>query len=114
MASLFDLVFGDHNPFFNEIRYRKSTPEVAHYDDGSTRHYLNGMLHNENGPAIVRKEGKNTVEEYFLHGERLSKSDWEHRTASIRDNQEHEIVVDGKVHRVKGKKLAEIRKLLDS
>jgi hypothetical protein len=59
--------------------------------------YLNGILHRENGPAVIHSNGK---EEYALDNVYLSKEEWTRRT-SKKDSCEGKIVeIDGKKYKL--------------
>lgn len=48
-------------------------------------HFLNGELHKLDGPAlttsVIRQDASATVEEYYIHGARLTKEEHLQRTA---------------------------------
>jgi uncharacterized protein (UPF0216 family) len=50
--------------YLNGKLHREDGPAIE-YADGTTRYYLNGKLHREDGPAIEYADG---TKEYFLNG----------------------------------------------
>lgn len=92
--------------FFNEIyRYKDVTDNVEKY-------VKDGMLHREDGPAVIRKDGDKKIEEYWLFGEKLTKREWELKVEQINDEKLHTIYVDDHPYTVKGKRYRDILKLL--
>src|ERR1700691_2727979 len=52
-----------------ELDYGEKLPKnytgIIEYKDGDTGYYLNGSLHREDGPAVLKKDG---TLEYWLNG----------------------------------------------
>lgn len=110
LFSDFDRVF---DSFFTPVRNYGRTITSGTYDDGEKKTwYVNGMIHREDGPAVVyHDEGKKS--EYWLKGKLLSKRDWEDEVDRIEGEREHTVYIDGHKHTVKGKNLRKIKELLE-
>ncbi len=105
--NFFESFFGFGYPFeplFNSSILREDVnDEYTRYDD-------NGALHSLTGPA---RRSKKAGDEYFIHGEKLSKADWEKKLEEIRNAQPHYLVLDNKTYRVNGDTYKAIKKLLE-
>ena len=118
----FDVLFRDFEKSHNRrgLLPSVSIPSVkltyddtrVYGDNDKTVHYKNGMLHREDGPAVVyNKEGKE--DEYWLEGKRVSKEDVDKFQEKIEENKTHYLYVDNKEYKILGKKkLEEVKKLL--
>lgn len=72
----------------NIIWYKKDTHTIHHvyhrtdgpaikYADGEIHYYINGKLHNENGPAVDTAPGlSNSHKEWWLNGVEYSKEEF--------------------------------------
>ena len=56
----------------NGLLHREEGPAVI-YSDGIKEWRKEGELHREEGPAIINWDG---IKEYWLNGKRLSKDEW--------------------------------------
>jgi hypothetical protein len=70
-------------------------PTLKTYQDGTQYWYLNGELHREDGPAIIRPDG---TQRWYLNG----KCHREDGPAIIRQNGTKEWYINGKHHREDG------------
>jgi hypothetical protein len=83
------------------------------YSDGNIeKHYVNGVLHRDDGPAVIEyKDGKISKETYFLDGEKVTKEAVEEYKQKVEDEKVHTIYLGNKKYKVNGKKLRELEKL---
>ena len=65
--------------FVNGLRHREDGPAVI-YEGGGKQWYINGELHREDGPAVVHADGR---KEWYINGERLLLSSKKHRYSLI-------------------------------
>jgi hypothetical protein len=105
--SLFDLVFGKG---FEDI-FRETYPLLSptKKDYNKTVYYKDGMIHNENGPAVVYKDGK---EEYWLEGSKVTKEDVESYRQKLEDEKQHYISLDDTSYTISGKQYRELKNIL--
>lgn len=85
------------------------------YSDGETeKHFKNGALHREDGPAIVKygKDGKIVEETYFLEGVKKTKEEVEAYHKDKEDKKEHLVYLGNKRFKITGKKLRELQEKL--
>jgi hypothetical protein len=77
------------------------TERVYETEDGSIEYYKNGRLHNEKGPAVIKKDGK---QEYWLNGRQVTEKD----VIGVRKKYTIELYDDEKVaiEKYLGRKLA--------
>lgn len=65
----------------NGVLHRENGPAVVNYWLGKKKYleewYKGGQLHREDGPALVEynEEGQKITEEYYLNGEKVEKED---------------------------------------
>ena len=102
MSRLFDEEF---DTLFQELQSSKTKNK-----DQKTIYYKNGMVHNENGPAIVHKDGK---EEYWLEGRKVTKEDVTTYRQNLEDNTKHCVYVADKPYIINGKQLRQLKSTLD-
>jgi hypothetical protein len=125
---VFNRIFAEFDHSFRE--YEKdwgvtlpsiSVPGIAYssntriYSDGETeKHFLNGMLHCEDGPAVVKynKKGEIESEEYFLEGVKKTKEEVETYRIDKEEKEEHLISLGNKRFKITGKKLKELQNKL--
>ena len=59
----------------SEVKKMKST-------DGSVVYYLNGKIHNWDGPALI-PQGNKRLAEYYLFGIKHTKEQWEEKKKDV-------------------------------
>jgi hypothetical protein len=119
MRSLFDEVFGEEfvRRFYGEEwdfpRVTTQDRNKSSFSNGNIReYYVNGILHREDGPAVVYLD-KSKPDEYWLKGRVSSKEEVQALIDKKEETTPHYVNVDGKVYNVVGKKkLQEILNLL--
>jgi|ERR1700691_615014 len=74
----------------------KDLPEnhtgITEFSNGTLQYYLNGLLHREDGPAIIRKDGR---KEYWLNDENITEEveEWIKENKIPKDwNNSHKIL----------------------
>lgn len=85
------------------------------YTDGQfEKHFKNGMLHREDGPAVIEYDtgGKIVKESYFIEGEKTTKEVIEERRQKLEDERIHNVYLGNKAYRVTGKELRELEKMV--
>ena len=80
-------------------------------EGGVTTHYHNGMVSRLDGPAVVYQDERE--DEYWVDGRRVSKEVHDKLRQDHEDKKEHIIYIDGQQKKVNGKKLREIKQLLE-
>jgi len=70
-----------HKFHIDEDYIQKDYTGILKYSNGTTKYFLNGKLHNENGPAIIWDTGE---ENYWLNGIRYVKETWEIKIKQIK------------------------------
>lgn len=67
-------------------QYHRIGGPAATWDDGSENWYKDGMLHREDGPALVRPEGDRMFGEniYFIEGLNIPANEFKKRRLKIR------------------------------
>lgn len=97
-----------------------NVPAISHYEDrrvfsdgNKERHFKDGVLHRDDGPALIEYDDKGKVvkEVYYLEGEKTTKEAVEEHRQKIEDEKIHNIYLGNKAYRVNGKKLRELEKL---
>lgn len=123
MMARFDVAFRDiekelgiEQPIFPIVTVpaiKKYYTDFKKYDDGEkVEYFLNGRLHNHNGPAIEYKD-KNKESEYWLEGRKVTKEDVEKYKEDLEDKKEHYITIDGKTKVITGKQYKEFKSKFD-
>lgn len=81
--------------------------------DNVERHFKDGALHREDGPAIVYLD-KSKEDEWWLHGARVSEKDVKKYAEEKEETREHVVYLrKGRPYRITGKQLKEVEKLLE-
>lgn len=91
----------------------ESSEEI--YDRGDTRRYFkDGILHREDGPAVIKygKDGKAIEEQYFLEGVKKTKEEVQAYHNDKEDKKVHIVYLGEKAFKVTGKKLRELQEKL--
>jgi hypothetical protein len=94
----------NYTPTFNDERVSKDNEKITYYK--------NGMVHREDGPAVVYKKD-DTLSEYWLFGKRVSKSDFLLEKEKIDDSKIHIIYIDHEKYKITGKQLKKLKETLD-
>ena len=92
-----------------------SSGDIRVYSDGKVeKHFKDGMLHREDGPAIIKYKDNGTIasEEYFLEGVKSTKEAVETSKRKKEDEQIHTVYLGHKKFKVTGKKLRELQEKL--
>ena len=102
----FDHIFRDFDKIFVSDRrnYLKK--------DGVEKHFHEGALHREDGPAVVYLD-KSKQDEWWLEGEKVTEEKVKEYALQKEEKREHVVYLrGGKPYRVTGKQLKEIESLL--
>jgi hypothetical protein len=83
----------------------KYTDKRTFHDGEKTINYVNGMIHKDNGPAVVYDDGK---EEFWLKGMKVSKQEFESHKQQLEDDKIHYVHIDGVEYTLTGKQLKEL------
>lgn len=82
-------------------------------DGESIRYFKNGMLHNDEGPAVIYQD-KDKQAEYWLNGIKSTEKDVEEIKLKKEDERKHTIYLDSVPYEVTGKQLKQIKDNLKS
>jgi riboflavin biosynthesis pyrimidine reductase len=108
LDGLFDSMYRELNESFKNLSDVRIVREK-----NRTFHYKNGLVHREDGPAVITRNSDGSVtESYYLNGICVQKEDLDKLKQKLEDEQIHEIWVDGRRYEVTGKKLKEVMKVI--
>ncbi len=98
----------DFDTLFQELQDTRTKKENK---SQKTIYYKNGMIHNENGPAVIHKDGKES--EYWLEGRKVTKQEVDEYRQNVEDNTKHCVYVADKTYIINGKQLKTLKSMLE-
>lgn len=107
MANIFDL--------FDEVFHSVGTPiygdKQSFKSNGITTHYYKGRVSCLEGPAVVYDDER--PDEYWIDGRQVSKEKHDEIRQKHEDERNHVIYIDGRKKVITGKKLRQIKSILE-
>jgi hypothetical protein len=111
-------IFDHFDTIFDDM-FRMTRPKYSYYtddrvvDDGEKCiYYKNGLVSRLDGPAIEYHDAQK-VNEWYVNGIKKTEKEVKSLYEEVIAEKEHTLYIDGKRHTIKGKKLKELRKMLE-